>query len=766
MQPSSSLLPPSSFLFPLHHIKVAGFTRLFVGEGTSGRWDHGNQEIRHARNNHHSNHHGVPNGFGNDRIKAESEVEVLASKVLASEVMESEVLESVGLSPLKRDVGVGLGWTNERIVRRPPATHSASTKLGTTTPTTRSNDRNTPPKTAPLHMSQRALAASISDRDVRLLLAGARMAGLLPPTTPPRTPPLHNNSYSGGGGFGGGGFGGGVRWIDELDGTGSAPLHVACREGSVGLVELLLRYGANATAVDGLGHSCCDIASRGIDAIGSEAMLSIHRIIRQRVSSSASRSSVHGSGGDTDRCAGEAEKARKEETRLSEAVVVGAVGGDEEKRGSKAAATAAGEGRNAVRRRSDKEKEGGWRPVDEATLAWVEALLTRVPVECLTGVATVYASSDDSSDDSSGDVFTRRMFQESFVLQRRPAVLLGLAPQWETKGWLRPWTREGLLESMGGHKVMMGRIPYGEQYGDVSTFTTVAAYMKQHMPPPASTSQASSSSSSSAAAAAAAAATSPSSSPSSSPSVESLSVESLSVPEAIAAIKRGGGRMKEGETKSREEGGKEKPAWSPPQYIFDSHVLHQDTPLSPHDAKKAENAENAENAKKNGDESKGSISGRNTIMNRTQALGFLSHPPPPMLDYHPRLRQFILGPVLSGAHFHFHGSAWNGLVFGLKLWVLVPPHAAFCAALHPLQWIVEFTNDFNAFGSRRDSTSSTSSGGSGNTTGTTGTTGNTLPLLVLQRPGEIVFVPEGWGHAVLNLADSIGVATEFWPILR
>ena len=134
--------------------------------------------------------------------------------------------------------------------------------------------------------------------------------------------------------------------------------------------------------------------------------------------------------------------------------------------------------------------------------------------------------------------------------------------------------------------------------------------------------------------------------------------------------------------------------------------------------------------------------------------------------HHPRLRQFILGPVLSGAHFHFHGSAWNGLVFGLKLWVLVPPHAAFCAALHPLQWIVEFTNDFNAFGSRRDSTSSTSSGGSGNTTGTTGTTGNTLPLLVLQRPGEIVFVPEGWGHAVLNLADSIGVATEFWPILR
>ena len=31
----------------------------------------------------------------------------------------------------------------------------------------------------------------------------------------------------------------------------------------------------------------------------------------------------------------------------------------------------------------------------------------------------------------------------------------------------------------------------------------------------------------------------------------------------------------------------------------------------------------------------------------------------------------------------------------------------------------------------------------------------------VQESGDIVFVPEGWGHAVLNLAESIGFASEF-----
>lgn len=37
--------------------------------------------------------------------------------------------------------------------------------------------------------------------------------------------------------------------------------------------------------------------------------------------------------------------------------------------------------------------------------------------------------------------------------------------------------------------------------------------------------------------------------------------------------------------------------------------------------------------------------------------------------------QFYLGPEGSGAPFHFHNTAWNQLVYGEKLWALLPPEA-------------------------------------------------------------------------------------------
>ena len=35
------------------------------------------------------------------------------------------------------------------------------------------------------------------------------------------------------------------------------------------------------------------------------------------------------------------------------------------------------------------------------------------------------------------------------------------------------------------------------------------------------------------------------------------------------------------------------------------------------------------------------------------------------------------------------------------------------------------------------------------------------PRLAVQRAGEVVHVPQGWAHAVLNLKESIGVAEEY-----
>ena len=31
----------------------------------------------------------------------------------------------------------------------------------------------------------------------------------------------------------------------------------------------------------------------------------------------------------------------------------------------------------------------------------------------------------------------------------------------------------------------------------------------------------------------------------------------------------------------------------------------------------------------------------------------------------------------------------------------------------------------------------------------------------LQFPGESIYIPENWGHAVINIEDSVGIAIEF-----
>ena len=40
------------------------------------------------------------------------------------------------------------------------------------------------------------------------------------------------------------------------------------------------------------------------------------------------------------------------------------------------------------------------------------------------------------------------------------------------------------------------------------------------------------------------------------------------------------------------------------------------------------------------------------------------------------------------------------------------------------------------------------------------------PLLCVQRGGDVIFVPNGWGHSVLNLKTSVGYAVEFSSLLH
>ena len=79
------------------------------------------------------------------------------------------------------------------------------------------------------------------------------------------------------------------------------------------------------------------------------------------------------------------------------------------------------------------------------------------------------------------------------------------------------------------------------------------------------------------------------------------------------------------------------------------------------------------------------------------------------------------------AQAHFHGAAINGLAFGAKLWRLAPP------------WRATYATAPAFFAFREEAPGART---------------------CVQRAGDVLFVPNNWGHAVLNLRTSVGVAAE------
>eukprot|EP00595_Chromulina_sp_UTEXLB2642_P001607 CAMPEP_0196763240 /NCGR_PEP_ID=MMETSP1095-20130614/3677_1 /TAXON_ID=96789 ORGANISM="Chromulina nebulosa, Strain UTEXLB2642" /NCGR_SAMPLE_ID=MMETSP1095 /ASSEMBLY_ACC=CAM_ASM_000446 /LENGTH=359 /DNA_ID=CAMNT_0042115995 /DNA_START=665 /DNA_END=1744 /DNA_ORIENTATION=- len=92
--------------------------------------------------------------------------------------------------------------------------------------------------------------------------------------------------------------------------------------------------------------------------------------------------------------------------------------------------------------------------------------------------------------------------------------------------------------------------------------------------------------------------------------------------------------------------------------------------------------------------------------------------------------QFYLGPKGSGAPVHFHGHAVNSLAYGEKKWYLFPPAEAFYSTMPAFEFV---SSDSRAHRS----------------------------IQCTQRSGDVMYVPTLWGHATLNVKQSIGVAHEF-----
>lgn len=109
--------------------------------------------------------------------------------------------------------------------------------------------------------------------------------------------------------------------------------------------------------------------------------------------------------------------------------------------------------------------------------------------------------------------------------------------------------------------------------------------------------------------------------------------------------------------------------------------------------------------------------------------------------------QLFFGPAGSGAPFHVHTCAFNAIAYGRKIWFMLPPvHALF--SMKALADFLAEARDCIA-----DATACTPSMGPG------------FPfehiVVIEQRAGDIVYVPGGWSHAVINTEPTVGAAVEF-----
>ena len=116
----------------------------------------------------------------------------------------------------------------------------------------------------------------------------------------------------------------------------------------------------------------------------------------------------------------------------------------------------------------------------------------------------------------------------------------------------------------------------------------------------------------------------------------------------------------------------------------------------------------------------------------------------------PPYRWVVFGPARSGSSLHIDPlatSAWNALLLGTKRWVLLPPGVprTSCKPRIPGVTDSEAVTWFTHILPRC----------------TAADWPHARPLQCVQRRGEIMYVPNGWWHAVLNASNTIAVTQNF-----
>eukprot|EP00163_Fabomonas_tropica_P024301 TRINITY_DN419_c0_g1_i11.p1 TRINITY_DN419_c0_g1~~TRINITY_DN419_c0_g1_i11.p1 ORF type:complete len:825 (-),score=156.94 TRINITY_DN419_c0_g1_i11:157-2631(-) len=112
----------------------------------------------------------------------------------------------------------------------------------------------------------------------------------------------------------------------------------------------------------------------------------------------------------------------------------------------------------------------------------------------------------------------------------------------------------------------------------------------------------------------------------------------------------------------------------------------------------------------------------------------VEHTPQPHLWDIGATAEFYLGPAMSGAPVHYHRSAWNILIYGKKRWFVFPQQYTHFTNTPIVDWL---QNGYQEAKEKKQ------------------------VLECIQYPGDIIYVPNHFGHGVLNLRESVGYASEF-----
>jgi hypothetical protein len=142
-------------------------------------------------------------------------------------------------------------------------------------------------------------------------------------------------------------------------------------------------------------------------------------------------------------------------------------------------------------------------------------------------------------------------------------------------------------------------------------------------------------------------------------------------------------------------------------------------------------------------------------------FSYLEHP------HRPSFRWILVGPARSGATFHKdpnHTSAWNGLLWGLKKWLLYPPNTIppgtfpsddeweVTTPISIVEWFYNFYQETDKPEKKKSKSGLSSKNNQ---------TDPQRPVECLLRPGDMIFIPNGWWHTVLNLEESVAVTQNY-----